>query len=65
MTDSILWDKAKEFSKDIVFVCRYMKYNIKESVLINQVLRSATSIGANIHEHNMHRELKILYHSLI
>ena len=27
-----------------------MKANNKESVLINQVLRSATSIGANIHE---------------
>ena len=50
MADSILRDKAKEFAKNIVFACRDMKNNKKESVLINQLLRSATSIGANIHE---------------
>lgn len=50
MADSILRDKAKEFAKEIVFSCRDMKNNKKESVLINQLLRSATSIGANIHE---------------
>ena len=50
MSDSILRDKAKEFAKTMVFACRDMKSNHKEAVLINQVLRSATSIGANIHE---------------
>ena len=50
LADSILRDKAKEFAKEIVFACRDMKNNKKESVLINQLLRSATSIGANIHE---------------
>ena len=50
MADSILRDKAKEFAKKIVFICRDMKANHKESVLINQLLRSATSIGANLHE---------------
>ena len=50
MADSILRDKAKEFAKEIVFACRDMKKDKKESVLINQILRSATSIGANIHE---------------
>ena len=50
MADSILRDKAKGFAKDIVFACRDMKTDKKESVLINQILRSATSIGANIHE---------------
>ena len=50
MADSILRDKAKEFAKNIVFACRDMKNDKKESVLINQILRSATSIGANIHE---------------
>ena len=34
----------------IVFLCRDMKANHKESVLINQSLRSAASIGANLHE---------------
>ena len=42
--------KAKEFAKDIVFLCRNMKAERIETVLINQLLRSGTSIGANIHE---------------
>ena len=50
LADSILRDKAKEFAKKIVFLCRDMKSNYKESVLINQLLRSSTSIGANLHE---------------
>ena len=50
MPNSILRDKAKAFAKDVVFLCRDMKENRKEAVLINQLLRSATSIGANLHE---------------
>ena len=50
VADSILRDKAKEFAKKIVFLCRDMKADHKESVLVNQLLRSATSIGANLHE---------------
>ncbi len=50
MADSILRDKAKAFAKAVVFLCRDMKSKHKESVLINQFLRSATSIGANLHE---------------
>jgi four helix bundle protein len=50
LADSILRDKAKGFAKKVVFLCRDMKTNHKESVLINQLLRSATSIGANLHE---------------
>ena len=50
MANSILRDKAKEFAKNIVFLCRNMKSEHKETVLINQLLRSGTSIGANIHE---------------
>ena len=50
MAVSVLRDKAKQFAKDVIFLCREMKNNRKESVLINQILRSATSVGANIHE---------------
>ena len=50
MSNSILREKAKEFAKNIVFLCRNMKSEHKETVLINQLLRSGTSIGANIHE---------------
>ena len=50
MSESILREKAKEFAKNIVFITRNIKSNNKESVLTNQLLRSGTSIGANIHE---------------
>ena len=50
MSESILREKAKEFAKSIVFITREIKSNNKESVLTNQLLRSGTSIGANIHE---------------
>lgn len=50
MSNSILRDKAKNFAKNIVFLCRNMKSEHKETVLINQLLPSGTSIGANIHE---------------
>ena len=50
MSKSIMREKAKEFAKKTVFICREMKSQHKESILINQLLRSGTSIGANIHE---------------
>ena len=50
LAHSVLRDTAKEFAKKIVFLCRDMKSNHKESVLINQLLRSATSFGANLHK---------------
>lgn len=50
MSNSILRDRAKDFAKNIVFLCRDMKADHKEFALINQLLRSGTSIGANIHE---------------
>ena len=50
MSESILREKAKEFAKNIVFLTREIKSNNREGVLTNQLLRSGTSIGANIHE---------------
>ena len=50
MADSVLRTKSKEFAKDIVFLCRKLKQNGVESALINQLLRSGTSVGANVHE---------------
>ena len=48
--DGIMLDKAKDFAVDIVNLCRLIKETKRESVLTNQLLRSSTSIGANIHE---------------
>ena len=50
MKDSILRTKSKEFAKEIIFLCRRMKSNQVEYALINQLLRSGTSVGANVHE---------------
>lgn len=50
MKDSILRTKSKEFAKQVVFICRKLKANHVEHVLVNQLLRSGTSVGANIHE---------------
>ena len=50
MSESILRDKSKDFAKMIVILCREIKTVHRESVLTNQLLRSGTSIGANIHE---------------
>ena len=50
MSNSPLRNKSKEFAKQIVFLCREIKSTHKESVLTNQLLRSGTSIGANLYE---------------
>lgn len=50
MKESILRIKSKEFARQIIFLCRKLKSDNIEYALINQLIRSGTSIGANIHE---------------
>jgi len=50
LAESILREKSKEFAKEIVLLCREMKANSTETILVNQLLKSGTSIGANVHE---------------
>lgn len=50
MTDSVLRTKSKDFAKDVIFLCRALKQKGVEGALTNQLLRSGTSVGANIHE---------------
>lgn len=52
MSDNQLIDLSKKFAVDIVNICTDMKDTRKVNVLVNQMLRSGTSIGANIHEAN-------------
>lgn len=42
--------KSKEFALQIIKVCNHIKQTNKESVLTNQLIRSGTSVGANIRE---------------
>ncbi len=50
MVDSPLITKSKEFALQIIKVCNYVKQTKKESVLTSQLIRSGTSVGANIRE---------------
>ena len=50
MAESIMLDKAKDFAVEIINMCKDIKEAKRESVLTNQLMRSGTSIGANIHE---------------
>ena len=52
MKENLLVDLSKQFAIDIINLCTDIKENRKGNVLVNQVLRSGTSIGANIHEAN-------------
>lgn len=49
MQESKLRELSMEFSVDIIELVKHLKYT-KESIISNQIGRSGTSIGANIHE---------------
>ena len=52
MKENKLVDLSKQIAVDVVNLCTEIKENRKGNVLLNQLLRSGTSIGANIHEAN-------------
>ena len=49
MTNNIIVDLSMDFSVAVVTICDSIK---GKSAIVNQLLRSGTSIGANIHEAN-------------
>ena len=52
MKQNLLVDLSRQFAVDVVNLCTDIKEHRKGNVLLNQLLRSGTSIGANIHEAN-------------
>ena len=50
MTESPLKLKSKELALEVIKVCRELRASKCESALINQFLRSGTSVGANVYE---------------
>ena len=52
MAENQLVALSKQFAVDIIRLCDTMKTRGKATAIINQLLRSGTSIGANIHEAN-------------
>ena len=49
MSESKLRDLSMEFAVEIIELVKHLK-SIRESIISNQIGRSGTSIGANIHE---------------
>ena len=49
MKENKVLDLAKDFAVEIINLCKENKFT---SAMSNQILRSGTSIGANIHEAN-------------
>ena len=43
---------SKAFAVDIISLCENLRQRKKATAILNQLLRSGTSIGANIHEAN-------------
>lgn len=50
LTNSIIADKSFDFAIDIVDLYKKLSTSNKNYVLLNQILRSGTSIGANVKE---------------
>lgn len=50
MTESPLMIKSKDFALNVIKACKELRIAKCESALVNQFLRSGTSIGANIRE---------------
>ena len=50
MSESPLMMKSKAFALEVIRACKVLREARCESALINQFLRSGTSIGANIRE---------------
>ena len=52
MRENILIDKSIDFAARIIKLQQYLLKTKKETVISKQIVRSGTSIGANIHEAN-------------
>ena len=48
--DSVLLTKSKEFALELIPICNTVRTERRDYVLTEQLLRSGTSVGANIRE---------------
>lgn len=48
--DNLIVDKSKAFALRIIMLYKYLKTEKKEFIISKQILRSGTSIGANVKE---------------
>ena len=52
MKDNALIELSRQYAVNVVNLCSKIKSEGKGNALVNQFIRSGTSIGANIHEAN-------------
>lgn len=64
MNESVLKDKSYNFALRIIKLYKYIIREKKEFVLSKQILRSGTSIGANIEEANQAQSKADFVHKL-
>ncbi len=50
MKENLLIDKSVDFAARIINLCKYLEEKQKEHIISKQIIRSGTSIGANINE---------------
>jgi four helix bundle protein len=62
--ENVLKEKSYKFALRIVKLCRHLSEEKKEFILSKQVLRSGTSIGANITEGNQAQSKSDFIHKL-
>ena len=60
MRENVILDKSFAFSVRMVRAYRHLSAERREYILSKQLLRSATSIGANVHEANNAHGKRIL-----
>ncbi len=65
MKQNVIKEKSFQFAITIINLYKFLINEKKEYVMAKQVLRSGTSIGANISEALSAQSKKILYTSLI
>ena len=63
MKENKLVELSMDFSVDIINLVKFLKLN-HETIISNQIGRSGTSIGANIHEAQYAQGTKDLYQNL-
>lgn len=64
MKESVLRDKSYQFALRIIKLYKYIVAEKKEYVLSKQILRSGTSIGANVEEANQAQSKSDFVHKL-
>ncbi len=50
MKENIIIDKSIDFAARIIKLCKFLEDSKKEHIISKQIIRSGTSIGANINE---------------